>query len=88
MIVGCYYTQAYCDGLVEGDNTSEDYMRHQFPEQYGPVSDGGAHQAHSADASAQTMTETYKDLRARGWKIDAKNGKAFCPGCVELGRHK
>lgn len=88
MIVGCYYLTLYCDS-IEGGNESphnEDYMRHMFPDQYGPVSDGGARQAHDIDATGNNKTEAMRKAKDRGWLV--KGDKAYCPGCVELGRHK
>lgn len=84
-IVGSYYAQAYCDGIDEDDE--QDRLRHMYPTQYDPAPNGRRFGPHPVDGTGQNRSEAYREIRRQGWHI-TRDERAFCPGCVALGRHK
>lgn len=88
-MTGCYELHAYCESVSTKDGFADkEYMRHQFPENHDPASDGGARFGpHPQETIGANKRAAEKSLRAYGWVI-TRDGRAFCPGCVELGRHK
>ena len=76
MIVGGYSLHLYCDH--EYADPEEQYKHMGLSEYPGPG---------RAEFTGETGGEARQAARKRGWVLDLKNGKAFCPDCVKAGRH-
>jgi len=89
MMTGYYELHAYCESVKKGDKFADlEYMRHQFPDTHDPASEGGAKFGpHPQAAVGTNKRNAEKVLRSYGWIIRL-DGRVYCPGCVELGRHK
>lgn len=77
MIVGCYSIDLYCSN-TEASSGETRFVCAMVTDR---DSSGGF-----AQAGGPNERDCLKQLRARGWKLDLRNDRHFCPACVREGK--